>query len=218
MKLQRTSIIIISTLTLLLVGAGVFWNSWKTVSKQGVSNDGWKIVRGDDLQWQKNQRGWMNISFLIPELAQVDEVFMADSDNVHSLSVNLSNIFPLSRVSISPIAHVFSESGDASVIEETLKNVELGGFSREFTHTHEEKKFVHVKGIQFDPIAIDGVSDVSRDMYVPAYILVKTKADVGKGEYSVYRFSLQYSNAISSVQMKELDRVFIKILDSVEAL
>ena len=218
MKSQRIPIIIISILALLFIGLGVFWCVWNNIGEQDISHDGWKIVRGDDLQWQENQKGWMNISFLIPELAQVDEVFMADSDNVHSLSVNLSNIFPLSRVSISPIAHVFSESGDASVIEETLKNVELGGFSREFTHTHEEKKFVHVRGIQFDPIAIDGVSDVSGDMYVPAYILVKTKVDVGKGEYSVYRFSLQYSNVISSVQMKDLDQVFIKMLDSVEAL
>ena len=218
MKLQRTSIIIISTLTLLLVGAGVFWCGLSNIGKQSVLDDEWRTVRGDDLQWQKNQKDWMNISFLIPESAQIEEVFIADSDNVHSLSVDLSHISPFSLVSVSPIAHVFSESGSVSIIEETLRDVELGGFSKEFTHTHEEKKFVHVKGIQFDPIAIDGVSDVSRDMYVPAYILVKTKADVGKGEYSVYRFSLQYSNAISSVQMKELDRVFIKILDSVEAL
>ncbi|QQS15505.1 MAG: hypothetical protein IPK84_04005 [Candidatus Moraniibacteriota bacterium] len=218
MKLQRTPIIIISILTLLLVGAGVFWCGLSNIGKQSVLDDEWKTVRGDDLQWQKNQKGWMNISFLIPELAQVDEVFMADSDNVHSLSVDLSHISPFSLVSVSPIAHVFSDSGRVSIIEETLRDVELGGFSKEFTYTHEYKAFAHVRGIQFDPIAIDGVSDVSRDMYIPAYILVKTKADVGKGEYSIYRFSLQYNSSIRTTQMEELDRAFIKMLDSVEVL
>ncbi len=218
MKFQRIPIIIISILTLLLVGAGVFWCVWNNIGEQDVSNDGWRRVRGDDLQWQKNQENWMNISFLIPESAQIDEVFAADSDNVHSLSINLSSIFPLSRVTISPIEHVVSENGDVSVIEKTLRNVELGGFSKEFAHAHEDKTFAHVRGIQFDPIPIEGVPDISRNVYIPVYILVKTNDDVGNGEYSVYRLSLQYSDAISGVQMKELDRVFVRMLNSVDAL
>lgn len=181
-----------------------------------VATNAWKVIRGDDPQWQNNQKDWVNISFQIPNNAEVKEIFIADSDDFHRFQVNFSiGSIPVS-MDVLPLSSVSSKDGDVSAIASAFKDVEFGGFSEEFSHPYHKIGFANMTGIEFDPIrqAFESYDNEYRRVYT----LIKTRINVKPDQYSIYSFSVSYPTNMSDQQKQEVRKVFNQILNTVQGL